>query len=545
MSTSPQDSGANTLPQGYTRLANSERQPLAGARQLGSVDPNERVEVSVYLRAPSTSNLAGRVAEQVQQHSRPLTREEYAAHHSAAPDDIAKVEQFARKHDLTVVETDPVSRKVVLAGTAAAMSAAFAVKLQRYEYAGRTYRGRTGHVHIPKELDQIVVAVLGLDDRPQTEPRLRYYDPGVQARAATNSYTPLQLAKLYDFPTNLDGSGQCIAIIELGGGYSSDDLTTYFQQLNMPLPKVTSLSVDGGLNQPAGNPNSADGEVDLDIEVAGAVAPGAHIAVYFAPNTDRGFVDAITQATQDTANNPSVISISWGSPEANWTAQAMQLLDQAFQAAGALGITVCCAAGDNGSGDGLTDGLAHVDFPASSSYALACGGTRLESANGVVTREVVWNNGPNSSTGGGVSDVFDVPQWQTRANVPASQNAGGRVGRGVPDVAGDADPDTGYQIYVDGQSAVIGGTSAVAPLWAGLIALINQQRGQHIGYLNPLLYQNYAQLVQSNALRDVTEGNNGAYSAGPGWDACTGLGTPDGAKLVTALAALGKTSTAV
>src|SRR6266436_3481736 len=188
MSTSPQDSGANTLPQGYTRLASSERQPLAGAHPLGSVDPNERVEVTVYLRAPSTSNLADRIAEQVQQQSRPLTREEYAAHHSAAPDDIAKVEQFARKHDLTVVETDPVSRKVVLAGTAAAMSAAFAVKLQRYEYAGRTYRGRTGHVHIPKELDQIVVAVLGLDDRPQTEPRLRYYDPGVQARAATNSY---------------------------------------------------------------------------------------------------------------------------------------------------------------------------------------------------------------------------------------------------------------------------------------------------------------------------------------------------------------------
>src|SRR5260370_38222769 len=371
--------------------------------------------------------------------------------------------------------------------------AAFSTQLQRYDYQGSTFRGRTSYLHIPSELDQIIVGVFGLDDRPQAQPHLRYpirSSAEPQAGAST-SYTPPQVAQLYNFPTGRNGSGECIALIELGGGYNNQDLTTLFQQLGIPTPQVISVSVDGGQNAPVGDPNSADGEVALDIEVAGGVAPAARIVVYFAPNTDRGFVDAITQATHDTANNPSVISISWGSPEANWTAQAMQLLDQAFQAAVALGITVCCAAGDNGSGDGLTDGLAHVDFPASSSYALACGGTRLESANGVVTREVVWNNGPNSSTGGGISDVFDVPQWQTRANVPASQNADRRVGRGVPDVAGDADPDTGYQIFVDGQNAVIGGTSAVSPLWAGLIAVLNQQRGETSGDLDPLPYQNY------------------------------------------------------
>jgi len=214
----------------------------------------------------------------------------------------------------------------------------------------------------------------------------------------------------------------------------------------------------------------------------------------------------------------------------------MQAMDQAFQAAAALGITVCCAAGDNGSSDGVNDGKAHVDFPASSPFALACGGTRLESANNAVTSEVVWNdNSATSATGGGISDVFDLPTWQAGANVPPSKNPGGRVGRGLPDVAGDADPQTGYQVHVDGQDVVFGGTSAVAPLWAGLIALINQQRGKPVGYLNPILYQNYAQLAQANALRDVTSGNNGDYSAGPGWDACTGLGTPDGAKLLAAL----------
>jgi kumamolisin len=348
--------------------------------------------------------------------------------------------------------------------------------------------------------------------------------------------TPPQIAKLYNFPTgaNHNGSGQCIALIELGGGYKSKDLRTYFQQLNVSMPKVTSVSVDHGHNHPAGKPNSADGEVDLDIEVAGSIAPGAHIVVYFAPNTDRGFLDAITKAIHDTTNYPSVISISWGSAESSWTAQAMQVMDQAFQAAAAVGVTVCCAAGDNGPTDGVTDGKAHVDFPASSPYALGCGGTRLETLNNQLS-EVVWNDGPNSATGGGVSDFFDLPTWQTNVGVPASVNSDHRVGRGVPDVAGNADPQTGYQVYVDSQSVVFGGTSAVAPLWAGLIALMNQQRGKSVGYLNPILYQNYQRLSQANALRDVTSGNNGAYSAGTGWDPCSGVGTPDGAKLLDAL----------
>jgi kumamolisin len=346
-----------------------------------------------------------------------------------------------------------------------------------------------------------------------------------------------QLIQLYDFPTNANGAGQCIAIIELGGGFRQKDLQTYFQQLNIPLPTVTSISVDRGSNHPAGNPNSADGEVDLDIEVAGAIAPGAHIAVYFAPNTDRGFLDAITQATHDSVNNPSVISISWGSAEANWTSQAMQAMDQAFQTAAALGITICCASGDNGSSDGVNDRRAHVDFPASSPHALSCGGTRLQATGTTVTSETVWNDGPDSATGGGISDVFGLPTWQANAKVPPSVNSR-HTGRGVPDVAGDADPQTGYQVLVDGQNVVFGGTSAVAPLWAGLIALINQQLKQSVGYLNPTLYQNYDQLVQANALRDIAQGNNGAYSARSGWDACTGLGAPDGANLLKVLQAI-------
>lgn len=525
----------NTPPQGFTRLAGSEWKLPAHAQRVGSVDPNEHIEVSVYLRDPSTSNVAGDINAYAQQPGPRLTREEYNASHSAAPDDLAKVEAFVNAHHLTIVEKDPVRRKVVLAGTATEMMEAFATELHRYRSQGTTFRGRTGYLHIPNELDQIIVGVFGLDDRPQARPHLRYL-VHPQPQAVITSYTPPQIAHLYDFPTNLDGSGQSVAIIELGGGYTDQDLTTYFQKSGIAKPQVTSVSVDGGQNSPVGNANSADGEVALDIEMVGGIAPQAHIVVYFAPNTDRGFLDAITQAIHDTANNPSVISISWGGPESSWTAQSMQAMDQAFQTAATLGVTVCCAAGDNGSGDGVNDQKAHVDFPASSPNVLGCGGTRLEATNNQVTSEVVWNDlsTGEGATGGGVSDTFGLPTWQANAHVPPSAN-NQHVGRGVPDVAGNADPQTGYQIYVDGQSIPIGGTSAVAPLWAGLVALLNQKRGKAVGYLNPFLYQNYQQLAQNKALRDVTSGNNGSYTASPGWDACTGLGTPDGTQLLQAL----------
>ncbi len=306
------------------------------------------------------------------------------------------------------------------------------------------------------------------------------------------SFTPPQVAALYNFPTGVNGSGQCIALIELGGGYTTTDLTNYWNQLNLTTtPTVSAVSVGNGSNNPIGDPNSADGEVMLDIEVAGSIAPGAKIVTYFAENTDAGFLNAITTAVHDTTNSPSIISISWGGPESSWTQQAMTSMDEAFQSAAAMGVTVCVAAGDDGSTDGLTDGLNHVDFPASSPNVLACGGTRLVATGSNISSELVWNElaSNEGATGGGVSDVFPLPSWQSGAGVPPSANPGGNVGRGVPDVSGDADPNTGYNTLVDGQSGVVGGTSAVAPLWAALIALINQSNNKPAGLINPLLYR--------------------------------------------------------
>ncbi len=352
-----------------------------------------------------------------------------------------------------------------------------------------------------------------------------------------NGFTGAQLASLYNFPTGGNGKGETIGIIELGGGYNNSDLQTYFNSINIPLPTVTSVSVNSANNAPQGNPNSADGEVTLDIEIAGSVAPGAAIAVYFTSNTDQGFIDAISTAVHDTKNRPSVISISWGGPESSWTSQATQQMNQVFQQAAALGVTICVAAGDAGSDDGVGNRTANVDFPASSVYALACGGTRVTVAGTTISNETVWNGGSNDgATGGGVSDLFAVPTWQQSAKVPPSVNSNRRVGRGVPDVAGNADPQSGYQVFVDGQSTIVGGTSAVAPLYAGLVALLNQQLGKPVGFLNPTLYQ------QAAAARDVTRGNNAfngapGYSAGPGWDACSGVGVVDGGKLLAALRA--------
>jgi kumamolisin len=398
---------------------------------------------------------------------------------------------------------------------------AFGVRLERYDHPDGAYRGRQGVIELPSELNGLVVAVLGMDNRQQAHTHFRILPE--KRKATSAAFTPVQLTTLYNYP-QATGAGQCVGIIELGGGFTTSDLQTYFSQLKIATPTVTAVPVDGAQNAPTGDASGPDGEVMLDIEVIGAVAPQATIAVYFAPNTDAGFLDAITTAIHDTTHKPSVISISWGSAESTWTQQSMTAMDGAFQDAATLGVTVCVASGDNGSSDGVTDGADHVDFPASSPYALGCGGTTLHSSKTAITSETVWNDGAQGGAGGGgVSSFFALPTWQS--DLQTTDSAGQKTPlskRGVPDVAGDADPQTGYNVRIDGTDTVIGGTSAVAPLWSGLLARINQLTGKPVGYIQPLLYKS------PTALRDITKGNNGDFYASAGWDACTGLGSPNG-----------------
>jgi kumamolisin len=514
-------------------LKGSERRPVEGAQAVGKSDPAERLEVTMLLRHRGSDALNERIKGLHKSSNKPehMAREDFAQQFGADASDIEEVKKFAKAQGLTVVQESPARRTVVLAGTVAQFNQAFGVELERFEHEGGSYRGRTGAVRLPDQLKDKVEGVFGLDDRQQARPHFRNRLQGnIQWRASSNSFTPIQLASLYNFPAG-NGQGECIGIIELGGGYRPADLKKYFQEIGVAEPKVTAVSVDHGKNHPTGDPNGPDGEVMLDIEVAGAIAPAAHIAVYFSPNTDQGFLDAITTAIHDTTNKPSVISISWGGPESSWTQQSLAAFDQAFQDAAAMGITVCVASGDNGSSDGATDGSDNVDFPASSPYALACGGTSVKASASAITSETVWNDGAQGgASGGGISTTFGAPPYQE--GLSAALTAGGSkpvTKRGVPDVSGDADENTGYDVRVDGSDTVIGGTSAVAPLWAGLITRINAASGKSMGYVNPTLYKN------KPAFNDVTIGNNGNYAAAGGWDACSGLGSPNGSKIASAL----------
>ena len=395
---------------------------------------------------------------------------------------------------------------------------------------GGIYTTYLGGLDVPAELKGLVRNVF-LDSRPKVAPRLRLSGP--LSSGAAVSYTPIEVAKAYGFPSNVTGKGQNIAILELGGGFRWGNLISYFQGLGLRLPQIRAIGVGGGSNAPTGNPAGPDGEVTLDIEVAGAIANGAGFPVYFAPNTSAGFFQGISAAIHDAVNKPSVLSISWGGPEPTWTKAEMYAITEAFRAAALIGMSVFVAAGDSGSTDGLGVNTPHVDFPASSPWATACGGTSLYTGASAPP-EKVWNNGTSGgATGGGMSAIFRAPSFQAGVSfqsAPLSMRA-------IPDVAGCADPYTGYKIKIDGVDVVYGGTSAVAPLWAALTALLNESTGTPIGFLNPLLYRTNLK----GTLKDITVGNNdqnglvGVYHAGVGWDPCTGFGSPDGAAMLAAL----------
>jgi kumamolisin len=479
-----------------------------------------------------------------------LSHRQYNELYGATKRDIDQIKQFADSHNLAIVNASQSRRSVTLFGTVENFEEAFGIQLMRYRYSDdRTYRGRTGYVRIPKNLAHIIEGVFGLDDRPVAK-RARAPKPNTAAAPdCPGVFSSIKVAELYGFPPDADGYGQTIGIIELGGGYRRRDLHAYFKRLHLAVPQVITKSVDHGSNRPR---DDASNEVALDIQVAGAVAPGAKIVVYFSARdrSSDAFLDAVTTAIHDEDNNPSVIAISWGYPEEAPSASFLRQFGQALQTAAMLGITVCVASGDDGAaGRGpknWRDGEAHVNFPASNPFALACGGTLLLANGDDIAQEFVWNQGCDievgddgsfRSSGGGVSEIFPLPAYQKNARVPSSRNTGRHKGRGVPDVAGNADPRSGYKIFIDGKESASGGTSAVAPLWAGLIARINQKLGGRVGFINP---QIYSLKSDSGAFRDITGGDNRCtygkfqkvgYDARPGWDPCTGLGSPNGIKL--------------
>jgi kumamolisin len=480
-----------------------------------------------------------------------MTRDQLADEYGSDPKAIARIEAFAKAHKLVVTRNEPASARIGLAGTVANLSTAFGVTLFDYSHPRLgEFHARTGPVHVPSQIADAITGVFGFNNHRvlrRTLHSARNAAPDTTSKARP-WFIPSELAEIYAFP-DTNAQQQCIGLLEFGGGVEASDVTSYFEKIAQPVPNVKVIAVDGVSADQSADPEST-GEVMLDVDIAGALAGGSKVAVYFSTFDEKGMIDCLSAVINDSNNDPSVVSISWGWDENQpfnnsgvvWSPAAIEHCNASFLAAAHLGITVCVSTGDDGSEAQVQDGRAHVNFPATSPYVLAVGGTTLHARkNAKGTRqiiEVVWNDGPGSGTGGGISDITPVPSWQ-RGKVPPSINPGHFAGRAIPDVAANADPATGYLTMSNGKLQIAGGTSASAPLWASLIARINAVMGTRAGNFNALLYSNFG---PNGVLRDITVGNNdtgglldGQFPAGPGWDACTGWGAPDGGKLLAAL----------
>ncbi len=531
----------------FAEVPDSDRVALPGAKALGAANPHATIEVLLKLRRKKE------LPDINSRPQKPISRDELASKYGGGEEDMSKVTEAMQSFGLRVVSKNPATRSIRLSGTIAQFEAAFQVKLFNYSHPDGNYRGRVGAAHVPTELKDIVQGVFGLDNR-RVARRGRHPNPTAVPKksisaASASMYLPSELAAHYNFPPG-DGSGQTVGLLEFGGGYFQSDLSDYCQAANISLPTVVPISADGTATNAK---DGAEGEVMLDIEVVAGACPKATIAVYFGQFTEEGWVTMLDTALQDKTNNPRVLSVSWGYAEkaGNWTKGAMTQVNESLKEAAMLGVTVCVAAGDDGSSDALQDGHAHVDFPGSSPYVLSVGGTTIP-VKGGSQPDIVWFEGDGlradngGSTGGGVSAVFPRPQWQQGINV-TSVNPRAIVGRCVPDLAANADWNASpYLLVVDGAAQPNGGTSAATPLMASLITRINAQRGagNPVGYLTPLLYQASpagGTTVGAAGCTDVVSGNNdtaqvGGYSAGKGYDAASGWGTPNGAALMQALA---------
>ena len=549
------------IPRTYIRLSGSERRPSPSARLLGPAPDTETFTVTIIVRrrpdGPPVPDASYYLTTPPAQRRR-LSNEEFAAKYGADPADVERVTEFAQTHGLQVVETNAARRTVVVSGTVSQFNESFAVELGQYEHQvvlnrgesprTETYRGRDGFIHIPRDLDGIILGVFGLDNRRITK-RASADPPN------TTTISIPEVTQLYNFPANF-AAGQTIAILS-EDGYALADL----HQLNTALPPTYSVPdpTDITVRGPGNLGFDPFGETTQDISIAGTAARGAAMAVYFTTYDQVGWVDLILRVIHPNVGDPicSVLSTSFyvsNGDDATELAKEgvttgwLNAFSAGLQDAALQGVTFCTVSGDYGVnssayGGAPSDGQQHVVYPGSDPWALCCGGTTIGDITGSSFDEYVWND-PNpgslwGTTGGGVSDFFNfLPSYQVDAGIPVSIKDG-HVGRGVPDVAANASYNSGYNIIHNGSPAVGNGTSAAAPLWAGLIAVINAALGQNVGFVNPVFYA-----LGSSAFRDIvappgplTNGNGGVpgYPAGAGWDACTGWGSPNGTALLRAL----------
>lgn len=540
------------IPENYKRLEGSELHPSENAKLIGPADDNEVFSVTVILRRRTDGNGIPDFdffAKTPPKERPRLNEQDFAERYGADPEDIKKVVAFAEQSGLKIIDTHLGKRSVILSGTVKQMSNAFAVSLNMYEHqvtikrntdpVTETYRGRDGFIYVPEELSAIIIGVFGLDNRRMTKQNSA--DPPNTGPIPTST-----IKQLYNFPTN-SASGQTIAIFS-AAGYKSSDISLSFGG-NPPI--VTDISIDASNN---GNPLTDYGETTQDICISGLAAPGANIAVYFTIGGESGWVDLLNRVIHPNPGDPvcSVFSSSFyiaNADDASYISPSfISAVSAVFQDAAIQGVTICIACGDTGSESKIPDGKTHVQYPGSDPWVLSVGGTTIGNVSGSNYDEWVWNDiytppppySPEEvATGGGISDHFPLPSYQNSAGVPVSLNDG-HVGRGVPDVAGNASFNAPYSgLYMDGNPFSGSGTSASSPLWAGLVATMNAAIGTNIGFMNPIIYQ-LGSSVFNDILPNPGAADNGVngtpgYPAGAGWDACTGWGSPNGVVLLDAI----------
>lgn len=524
-----------------------------GALRTGWVEPDRPIEFTVVLAArqelPSvhSAELSG-----LPHLSHAELRKSYGSNTKAA----RLVESFAKTFDLRIVENAEQRRNMRLCGRSEDVARAFGTKFGEFNLDGHTFFAPTRPLNVPKDWEGLIEAVLGLHSSRHASPRRRsaVHGSGGAARLP-------DLARAYAFPPGFEGSGETIGLIEFGGGFCLEDIEQFCSRLGISAPRISVVEVGGGANRPASSHavheflDVANGklslaakteqsdpfiaaqctvEVTMDLEILVALAPAAHIVVYFASGDEQGLYHALNRAVHDEQHRPGILSVSWSLPEHTLSASELRAVEGVLQEAAHLGITVCASSGDGGALNGSTDGKPSVNYPASSPHCLACGGTSGKVDAAGIPEEVVWNSshfGFKGASGGGVSERFHVPAWQDDADIPVGPE--GKAGRGVPDVAGLADPRHGCEMLIAGRTFASAGTSAVAPMWAALIARLNQALGTRCGHLHPHLYG--VGKEGRSGLHRVIQGDNGTYHARNGWSACTGYGTPRGNELLAHL----------
>lgn len=525
---------------GRIHLPNSHHADADGAALLGPTDPEKQINVTVMVKSKASEKEIDDTLNKISSGKmKPLSETEFNAKFGADQEAMQRVLKFAQDHHLTAREINDSSGRVLLSGKSKDFSTAFKVDLKDYDDSNGAgpFHAHNKDVSVPRGVGKDIEGVFGLDNRKLAEPHIVFPpkpDP-FQPHGLFTGYMPDQVAKAYNFPQESMGAGQNVAIIELGGGLDFKDNAEYYKSHNYKLPELRVVTVAGAENKTG---SQADGEVALDSQVIGVLAPDAKQTLVFAPNTDQGFVDAIDRAAfpQKGELENSAISVSWGAPESSWTAEARHSMDLAFKKAALKGISIFCASGDSGSKDNSKDGKHTTDFPSTDQWVTGTGGTKLLlDNNGHRKAEVAWNDGrliglgKLVAGGGGISATEAVPDYQAGTKLPPNANGTNQPGRGVPDISGNASMLEGYQIRFGGHEMPVGGTSAVAPLYAALTMRVNGALGHNIGFINPFIYKN------PEVFHDVTSGNNQGYSAGPGWDAVTGLGVIDGQKFLDAL----------